>query len=282
MTIREQLSGMFRASVRLRIGAPADGRIGASRFGGAPDVPDGFQWPVYNGAAYGETEPRERPLSFLAQFDCAALAPFDSDRLLPPAGVLSFFYETETQQWGFDPRDEGCARVFWFPDADKLRRAEFPDALPDCARFPALRIAAHGEPSLPDSEDFRLVRELGYDDWDEFEAARDSLGVPRCEPISKLLGWPDVIQGPLAPECELVGRGYYLGNTWSAVVSREEIQQACDASVEGWRLLFQLDVVQDGGFELMFGDCGRLYFYIRTEDLKARRFDRVWLILQCY
>ena len=52
-------------------------------------------------------------------------------------------------------------------------------------------------------------------------------------------------------------------------------------SVEGWQLLFQLDTVESGGFELMFGDCGRIYFYIRNEDLAARRFDRVWLIQQC-
>ena len=31
----------------------------------------------------------------------------------------------------------------------------------------------------------------------------------------------------------------------------------------------------------MFGDCGRIYFYIRREDLVQRRFDRVWLIQQC-
>lgn len=29
----------------------------------------------------------------------------------------------------------------------------------------------------------------------------------------------------------------------------------------------------------MFGDCGHIYFYITKEDLAARRFDRVWLIL---
>ena len=35
-------------------------------------------------------------------------------------------------------------------------------------------------------------------------------------------------------------------------------------------------------FELMFGDCGHIYFYITKEDLAARRFDRIWLVLQCY
>ena len=45
--------------------------------------------------------------------------------------------------------------------------------------------------------------------------------------------------------------------------------------------LLQLDTVEHGDFELMFGDCGHIYFYITREDLAARRFDRIWLILQC-
>ena len=35
-------------------------------------------------------------------------------------------------------------------------------------------------------------------------------------------------------------------------------------------------------FSLDFGDCGSIYFYIRKDDLAARRFERAWLILQCY
>ena len=31
----------------------------------------------------------------------------------------------------------------------------------------------------------------------------------------------------------------------------------------------------------MFGDCGRIYFYIRKKDLAERNFDNVQLILQC-
>ena len=34
-------------------------------------------------------------------------------------------------------------------------------------------------------------------------------------------------------------------------------------------LLFQLDTVEQGNFELMFGDCGHIYFYITKEDLAA-------------
>ncbi|NNJ25645.1 hypothetical protein LzC2_17180 [Planctomycetes bacterium LzC2] len=37
----------------------------------------------------------------------------------------------------------------------------------------------------------------------------------------------------------------------------------------------------DQGFEMMWGDLGMLYWWIRREDLAARRFDRVWMTLQC-
>jgi len=31
----------------------------------------------------------------------------------------------------------------------------------------------------------------------------------------------------------------------------------------------------------MWGDLGRIYYWIRDDDLAARRFDRSWLVLQC-
>ena len=96
---------------------------------------------------------------------------------------------------------------------------------------------------------------------------------------SKLLGWPDVIQDNMTLECELVSRGYNLGGLEDYPTHLAEHEGA--ASVENWRLLFQLDSFEMEDFDLNFGDDGALYFYIRTEDLKARRFDRVWVILQC-
>ena len=48
-----------------------------------------------------------------------------------------------------------------------------------------------------------------------------------------------------------------------------------------WTLLLQLGTLTKGDWELMWGDCGSLYFYIRKEDLKNCRFDRIWFSLQC-
>ena len=81
-------------------------------------------------------------------------------------------------------------------------------------------------------------------------------------------------------ECDLVTRGYYLGNGWRDVP--EDIRkEAKETAFDKWRLLLQLDTVECDDFCLMFGDCGYIYFYIPKEDLKAKCFDRIWLISQC-
>ena len=100
--------------------------VGSSRIGGRPDVPSDFVWPTYEGSSY-DVELKCRPLSFLAQINLRDVAAWDEEHLLPTEGILSFFYELETMQWGFDPKDEGSARVFWFPDSETLSPADFPD-----------------------------------------------------------------------------------------------------------------------------------------------------------
>ena len=77
-----------------------------------------------------------RPLSFLAQIDCAEIHALDSESLLPDHGILRFFYEMESQCWGFDPADAGCARVYWFEQPDTLREAALPADQAEADRFP--------------------------------------------------------------------------------------------------------------------------------------------------
>ena len=282
MELREKLEKLRRNGITLDISGSAEYKRGGTRFGGRPDVPRGFEWPAYEGEGmHGKTE--KRPLSFVAQFDCAELAKYDAERLLPDHGVLSFFYEMDTMRWGYDPKDRGCARVYWFEDSAALEEAEFPDDLLEDYRFPALKIKMRAEPSFPGWEDFTEIypeeAESG-DEGDEFFTVRAELGDDDPDERSKLLGWADTIQGSMPIECELVTRGHYLGRKVN--ISEDEFEKAQKEAQDKWLPLFQLDTVEDGDFELMFGDCGRLYFYITRDDLAARRFENVWLILQCY
>lgn len=278
--LKSLLRGMARNAVRLEIGGEINAEIG--RFGGRPDVPPGFVWPVFDTDTFDDTTVKPRPLSFLAQFDCAALAPLDLDGLLPHEGVLSFFYELYSQRWGFGPEDTGCSRVFWFPDQTVLCPAEFPAELDGFCRLPPLPIYGKPEPDHPDYDDAALAlgKAEGELDLDAFEAVRFTLSGEKNTPSHKLLGWPDIIQTSMTMQCELVSRGHYLGGGWN--IPEADLLAAEQTSLDGWRLLFQLDSgVQTEDFSLDFGDSGSIYFYIRKEDLAARRFDRVWLILQC-
>ena len=282
------LASLARNAVRLSIGTGEGAAVG--RFGGAPDVPEGFDWPRFVTDTYTDSEVKPRSLTFLAQFDCAALAPLDRDGLLPREGVLSFFYETVSQRWGYGPEDAGCARVYWFPDQTALRPAEFPADLEEYCRFPALPIQGQAVTEYPGYEEFplsflkdALQAAPGRNIWNLFDEVRDALPgyTEQPQPCHRLLGWPVIIQNAMPLECELVSRGYYLGSGWKSIPEAEQ-KESEETAWKDWLLLFQLDSgVTAENFDLMFGDSGSIYFYIRKEDLAVRRFDRVWLIQQC-
>ena len=244
-------------------------------------MPPDFVWPTYEDESYDHVV-KDRPLTFLAQFNCEELAQFDKEHLLPDHGLLSFFYETDTQCWGYDPNDKGCARVYWFEDMSALSAADFPADMGEDFKFPMVKIQIAQKTSYPSWTDFSEVFP-DEKDYDAFDLVWNELTDETPENRSQLLGWPDVIQNSMFDECDLASQGYYLGdgNGWNKIPKAIR-QQAEETARDRWMLLFQLDTVEQGNFELMFGDCGHIYFYITKEDLAARRFDRIWLILQCY
>ena len=252
--------------------------VGSSRIGGRPDVPSDFVWPTYEGSSY-DVELKCRPLSFLAQINLRDVAEWDEEHLLPTEGILSFFYELETMQWGFDPKDEGSARVFWFPDSETLSPADFPDDMEQDFILPELPINCTPQVSLPDYWCMKLPDEVT---WDDYYACCAVCDYTEAEDVTKLLGYPDVIQNPMEEECERVTRGYRCGNSEDYQKVPEAEKEDISAKASEWRLLFQMGTVETDGYELMFGDAGYIYFWIRREDLLNRRFDRIWLILQCY
>ncbi len=232
-------------------------------------MPPDFVWPTYEGESYDHVV-KNRPLTFLAQFNCEELAQFDKEHLLPDHGLLSFFYEMDTQCWGYDPKDKGCARVYWFEDLSALSAANFPADMEEDFKFPMVKIKVDSKYSYPSWQDFSEVFPDEKDE-DAFNDAWEELtGEDPEDPNdrSQLLGWPDVIQNSMFDECDLVTQGYYLGNGW-VKIPKEVRQQAEETARDRWMLLFQLDTVELGDFELMFGDCGHIYFYLSAANFPA-------------
>ena len=220
---------------------PGAAAVGASKLGGAPDVRSGFAWPQRAG----------RPLQFLAQVNLADVARFPCASDLPSSGLLSFFYDAAEMPWGFDPKDRGSWVVRYEGDAAAFRSMEPPaDAFVECV--------------LEASE----VETLPPDDQEE--------GGGEDGPQHRLLGHPSPIQGEMELECQLASNGVYVGDPSGYEGPRAK---ALAAGAADWRLLLQLDSDDDAA--MMWGDLGRLYFWITGDALRRRAFDECWMVLQC-
>lgn len=253
----------------------------SSHFGGKPDVPDNFEWLRYQCHDF-DYEFQERPLTFLLQINCADLAQFDEEKLLPTHGLLSFFYEIDAQPWGFDPEHRGGLKVYYFEDLSVLHRAEFPEDMEGFSRMPALDIKFHTERSYPCLVDFKQITAGEEFDYPDYESAYLQLNGEDTDYCSKLLGWPNLIQNTMFYQCELVSQGFYVGTSERFGKIPKERRAAAEDAYKRWCLLLQLDLVESGDFELLFGDSGRLYICIKQDDLASRSFDKAWGILQCY
>ncbi|GAA0211917.1 YwqG family protein [Selenomonas dianae] len=253
--------------------------VGASKFYGTPDLPADFAWPYYKGTDF-EGVTKNRPLAFLAQINLGEAAQYDRTGLLPKTGVLSFFYETMSMEWGFEPGHKGYARVYYFPETEQLVSTEIPAETKEWSV---------GEQALTFADAVSLLSSFAYSrrsgkevDWDTYNELRAEFGYDAAaheDNPMKMLGYADEIQGEMEPECELYSRD--IEGDVHARRPEEEDADPVETSVDRWVLLLQMGTVTDEDTELMYGDCGLIYFWIRKEDLAARNFDRVHLILQC-
>lgn len=250
-----------------------------SKFGGKPAVPAGFEWPRFEEENYdGETV--NRPLSFLCQINLEEICAYDKDNLLPKKGLLLFFYEQETMCWGFDPKDEGCARVYYFEDISQLTEADLPDDMNDAYKVREYGLSFSANDSYPSYEELECYSDTDCD-WEDYDEAVENKGYEVESERHKLLGYADLIQGEMLTECEKTSRGIYCGNADSYRNEAEGTKKDVNKAATDWILLFQMASIQEDDYELMFGDLGNLYFYIRKQDLQKRNFDKVWLVLQC-
>jgi uncharacterized protein YwqG len=234
--------------------------IGATKFGGSPDVPPDFVWPTW----------QERQLSFLAQFNLAEIAEFDVEHRLPHAGLLSLFYDAQEQPMGLFASDRGAWRVYHFSTPlENLKRKPLPEELPEDVRFPTSRISYSVDMTLPDSVAWEIENlELTREERESYIDLKDA-NQTTVFPLHRLLGHPEIIQQEMRGDCQ---ERFDPSDV-------EKPMEPTPEEIEQWRLLIQLDTNEETG--MYWGNTGKLYFWIRECDLQARAFENVWLMLQC-
>jgi uncharacterized protein YwqG len=254
-----------RPAIQLRATAY---RIGAtSYFGGAPPLVDGFEWPASE----------ERPLMFLACIDLSELARVPDLNWLPTTGRLLFFYDILEQPWGFDPVHRAGWRVVYAEESELLQdEAPTPEEIEFDGLEKKRGIAFHVI-ELPPPWESDEIASLQLSDAEIYRFIEYRTKLYGDRPHHQISGFADPEQGPhMQLECQLTFHGLYCGDS-TGYQDQQEAELAKRAS--DWQLLLQVDSNDDLG--VMWGDVGKIYFWIRRQDAKKKQFDNAWLILQC-
>ena len=265
----ESIKKLARGAIALRPTSEDPPQGSRSRLGGLPDLPPSLPWPQHG----------DRSLAFICQIDLSSQPNVAAQEGLPAEGLLLFFYDSEQSTWGFDPTDAGSFAVIYVSESAPVSgTTDWPSDIPEHARYRACSLVSEETVALPPwesvlVEDLRLDREQLNAYQDLLEAAS---GDDAWASRGLLGGYPDQIQGDMMLECALVAAGLYCGDATAYQDARLPVfrQQA-----HSWWLLLQVPSADPAG--MMWGDVGCLYYWIRDDDLAARRFDRCWMILQC-
>lgn len=253
-----RVENLKRPSIRLL----ACDEVSRTKFGGLPLVQsEDFVWPLSQG----------KPMAFLAQLDLAQIAQVHQFEWLDHCGVLLFFYDVVEMPWGYDPQDRGKWRVIYQQAPDIV--ADFPAELSEELQIKECFLKPVCVDVWPCLE-HESVESLQLDD-DEADLYIE-LSEPDA-PAHQVGGFPDPIQGNyMKLESQLASNGVYVGN---AAGFNSAEAKALEAGAVNWRLLLQFD--SDDELNLMWGDCGMLYFWVEQEKAKQNNFEDCWLILQC-
>lgn len=271
--LAERVMALARPSIRFHLErvAPEETRLGTTRVGGDPDVPEGFDWPYALGVA----------LPFVAQVNFGELAALDVLPELPSSGMLYFFFG-EDAYFAAAESSATSWQVIYRQDVAALHRMPSPASVPLRERYHPCRVRVAAELTLPplDPYDDDSLARLGLDEPlpDEQQAAhweiqRTLAAHVLSEPsssVNRLRGWADPVQWEVERDC--------LAET-RAAGRMDDKAEADVAQANPWRLLLQIDT--DAAPNTEWGDTGRIYFLIREADLMRHDVSNSWVVLQC-
>lgn len=273
--------------------------MGASRFGGHPDVPKGFEWPHLGG----------KPLTFIGQFNLAEVALHDVSNLLPKSGRLYFFFEAAELPYGKSDERDGWRVLFFEDETSPLIRLTHPtlrfadSIVPDFTHtikaLPAHMLTFSSEVSLPpiygdETADYGISfetlpqvapatkNESDNPTRSEHDLYWELYAQSRPGPRHFWLGHPDRIQYFIEWNAVVLSQRIMPEGTdsWgNRVFSPEQISGRIRPEMAQWQFLFQID--SDDSLNVKWGDVGTLYVCIPKVSLAMRDFDACWTIMQC-
>lgn len=230
----------------------SDNRL-SSQFGGYPYWQSGADMPM---------DDDDSPMALLAQINFADV-PAHPD--LPSQGILQFFIPKQDDYYGADFDNVGAGALitqFWpNPSTDAL--IDWPNNLKEDDLTPVNGCHALTFTSTEDVAGIDTIECAEAMNANPFEVLED-VALNEKEETQFFDNITDFTE---SYGHKLLGYPYF---------TQEEPRQ--DSS---YRLLLQIDTDMDGDNDIMWGDNGVGQLFIRDEDLKQQRFDKVWFYWDC-
>lgn len=269
---KQDLKEQIRASISCKV-VSAKPKVGASKFGGIPDLPKGVNW--------SKSKYSKLPYSFLAQINLNEVVNFDVEQVLPNFGMLYFFFDLDSGDDGF------C----FYADSKELYQPSIPIHLQDepptffqklfkrkkqskvlteksmqfdsFYNFPASWFDLNVQDAAnTNNEDFyKVLEQVTVKDEDFYFDENHG--------VHQLLGWYNGIQNNLL---ELDFNESTRMKDMNELTS-DEIKEALK-----WKLLFVFSSDKALDYNLM--DGGVVYFFIHEDDLKQGNFNNVQVIAE--
>jgi uncharacterized protein YwqG len=220
-----------------------------------PSLPDFFEWPEIDGV----------PRAFLCQLDLREIRGESIISDLPSTGILYFFFDWES--W--------LHVAYVDVSTARCTPSTPPKNLDEKARYPERFVRFAEIESYPSCDNDRInALEMNQRQIDEYcDRILENEGSSH-----KLFGFPDPIQNDdMDLECAL-----RFNDVWNegASLNDESILKEFEEQKNDWTILLELGAFDDA--ELIWGDAGKLYVWIRKEDLKALRFENCQAMQQCF
>lgn len=271
-SLREAILKAAKPSLRLFI-TPAEAgttvdRL-ASQFGGRANLLPGVAWP---------TNSDGQPLTFLGQINLADITSYLLQ--FPVHGLLSFFYDMKNMPWGNFKEREGWRVLFAAAPEQTVVTPSPPND--DFPVLPLCKVEMRPEMTLPAPRSIELNQIPLTDDlWEPYLDLRNEL-LDWLDPnltTHRIGGHPDAIQGCMQRIIQFESRNEKLPPD---VYSYYEHPRAAELmqGAFAWHLLLQIDSSKALG--KMWGDNGRIFYWIYQDDLACGDFSNVWFRLQSH
>ncbi|GAB1856117.1 YwqG family protein [Flavobacteriaceae bacterium MHTCC 0001] len=224
--------------------------IGASKVGGIPDVPKGFDWP----------KREQLYLSFLLQINCKDL-PVNSFKELPKKGLISVFFGFDNDLASTSPDNTGFGQMYYF-DEEELNRIQCPNQV---QVFSPCKVSYINYPSLPHLYDDNsrelwnldfLKKEEDLDDgysnieWN-LEKLSGLSGVSYHKPRHQLFGYSQSVQSENIEV--IIAKSRLDIDKKFKDFSKNELEKVLNQ-----KLVLQVNEDSNAGIQLI--DSGKIYY----------------------